>query len=72
MARLDMQLIAIDNATNQKIRAWIFPLNDGCRCQLCILHESVNELTKTQIIHVSTDPETWQRIHVFLNAYRKT
>ena len=69
VARLDMQLIAIHNATIQKIHAGIFLLTDGCRCQLRMLHEHANELTKTQIIHVSTDHETWHCIHVFLNAF---
>ena len=70
--RLDMPIIALRNATIQKNHAWIFPLTDGCRCQLRLLHDHANELTNIPIIHVSTDHETWHCIHVFLNAYRKT
>jgi hypothetical protein len=40
-----------------------------CRCQLRMLHEHDNELTNTQIIHVSADHETWHCIHVFLNVF---
>jgi hypothetical protein len=69
MARPDMDLIAIHNATIQKIHAGIFTSSLVCLCQLRMLHEHANELTNTQIIHVSTDHETWHCIHVFLNVF---
>jgi hypothetical protein len=69
---LDMPIIALYNAAIQKNHAWIFPLTDGCRCHLRLLHDHANELTNIPIIHVPHDHETWHCIHVFLNAYRKT
>jgi hypothetical protein len=67
-----MQLIAIHIATIQLIHGLIFPLSDGGRCLLRMLHEHANELTTTQIIHVAREKATWHCIHVVLNAYRKT
>ena len=45
MARLDMQLTAIHNATIQKNHALIFTLPDGGRCQLRMLRGHANEQT---------------------------
>jgi hypothetical protein len=66
-----MQLIAIHTATTQTNHACISPLCVCCRCQLRMLHDHANELTKTQTIHVPTDHETGHCTQVFLNAYRK-
>jgi hypothetical protein len=64
-----MQLIAIHNATIQKIHAGIFLLTDGCRCQLRMLHEHANEQTLTQNIYVSKGHATWHGIPVVLNVF---
>jgi hypothetical protein len=72
MARLDMQLIAIHDATIQNNHAWIVSLCDDCPCQLRLLHGHADEITNTQIIHVATVKATWHCIHVYLNSYRRT